>query len=235
MLKINNLVVGYPTKSLLHIENLSIESGEIVALIGKSGCGKSTLFSTIAGHLEPIDGTFFLDGKESVSDIKENIALTLQGFPLFHWLTVQENLKLATKMKNANNIDFLNVLKQFNAEHIADTYPSQLSGGEKCRASLSQAILTEPSLLMLDEPFTGLDTITKNSISKNIFSLTQKNRTSVIIITHDIHDAISYAQKIIILGQEDSNSLTKIVKIFNSNEDKVYEKIIAVLEMEYNK
>jgi len=235
MLKIDNLVVGYPTKSLLHIENLSIESGEIVALIGKSGCGKSTLFSTIAGHFEPIEGSFSLDGEEDILRIKENIALTLQGFPLFHWLTVEENLKLATKIKNAKNIDFSDILKQFNAQHIADVYPNQLSGGEKCRASLSQAILTEPSLLMLDEPFTGLDTITKNSISKNIFSLTQKNKTSVIIVTHDIYDAISYAQKIIILGKEDRDSLTKIVKIFNSSEDKVYEKIIATLEKEYNR
>lgn len=234
MLKIDNLVVGYPTKSLLHIENLSIESGEIVALIGKSGCGKSTLFSTIAGHLAPIEGSFSLDGDEDVLCIKENIALTLQGFPLFHWLTVEENLKLATKIKNAKNIDFSNVLKQFNSEHIADIYPSQLSGGEKCRASLAQAVLTKPSLLMLDEPFTGLDTITKNSISQNVFSFTKQNKTSVIIITHDIHDAISYAHKIIILGKKSNESLTEIVKMFNSSEDNVYEKIISILEKEYN-
>lgn len=234
MLKINELVVGYPTKSLLNIEKLSVESGEIVALIGKSGCGKSTLFSTIAGHLEPLKGGFTLDGNKDILYIKDNIALTLQGFPLFHWLTVLENLKMATKIKGAKDIDFYSVLKQFNAEHIANDYPLQLSGGERCRASLAQAVLTQPSLLMLDEPFTGLDTITKNAISRNIFSFTQKNDTSVIMITHDIHDAISYAKKIIILGQKSDETLTEIVKIFDSNEDRVYEKIISTLEKEYN-
>jgi len=233
MLKIDKLVVGYPTKTLLVIKNLSIKSGEIVALIGKSGCGKSTLFSTIAGHIDTIDGGFFLDGENDISYIKGNVALTLQGFPLFHWLTVEENLRLATKIKNSKNIDFNTVLKSFNAQHIAHVYPRQLSGGEKCRASLAQAILTKPSLLMLDEPFTGLDTITKNSISQNIFSFTKKNNTSVIMITHDIHDAVSYAHKIIVLGQKDSDSLSEIIKIFDSREDNVYESIISILEKEY--
>jgi len=233
MLKIENTLIGYDNNPIMEIDMLSIVPGEVTALIGKSGCGKSTLFSTIAGHIPMIKGNISLDGHTAQSYKKENIALTLQGFPLYHWLTVEENLALAAKIKDANNTQFTEILKQFSAEHLANVYPSQLSGGEKCRASLSQAILTEPTLLMLDEPFVGLDTITKNAIGENLFSFVKNHKIAALMITHDIHDAIEHAQKIIVFGQKRGSDITTIKHIFDSNQENVYQDIIDKLQEEY--
>jgi ABC-type nitrate/sulfonate/bicarbonate transport system ATPase subunit len=234
MMQLKDLLVGYSNKPLIEIKELFIKPGEVVALIGKSGCGKSTLFATIAGHIEPLRGEVFLDGFSDIHYKKEKIAMTLQGFPLFHWLTVRQGLELAAKVKNAKRVDFNLILTQFSAEHIADAYPSQLSGGEKCRASLSQAVLKEPALLLLDEPLVGLDTITKNSIGENVFSFVQKHKMSAIMITHDIHDAITYTQKVIVLARNDNEQISNIVKIFNTDEKDVYDKIVSTLEQEYS-
>jgi NitT/TauT family transport system ATP-binding protein len=233
MLEIKNALIGYDDEALMRIEHLSIQPGEVTALIGKSGCGKSTLCSTIAGHIPLIKGGIELNNHDEPSYMKKNISLTLQGFPLFHWLSVEENLILAANIKGSTNTNFDDILEQFSAKHIAKAYPSQLSGGEKCRASLAQAILTEPSLLMLDEPFVGLDTITKDSIGKNIFSFVKKNNISVLMITHEIHDAIEYAQKVVVLGREENTNLTIVKKIYKSDEKDVYQKIMQTLKKEY--
>ena len=236
MLKIKNLEVGYSWKAILKIEDLDIGDWEIISLIGKSGCWKSTLFQTLNWNLEKISWDFFIN-----SNSKNNISLTLQWFPLLNWLTVKENLELVAKIKWVKNINFNKILEEFEAEYLSNIYPNQLSWWEQCRASLCQAMLTKPNLLLLDEPFTGLDTVTKRNICKKLFSFTKKNKTSVIIITHDIYDAIEYSEKIIVFWKNKKN-ITEIKKRYSGlnlsekkfNLQKNFNKIVSTLEKEYN-
>ena len=232
-LTIEGLVAGHSSAHpVIEIEKLAIKKGEIVAMVGLSGCGKTTLLLTIAGLLEPIKGEILFEGNKSNSQYRRSkAAITLQNFPLFHWLTVRQNLQLAAKMRKLKNIDFDEVLDQCNALHLAKKYPRELSGGERCRASLSQALLINPCLLLLDEPFSGLDTITRQEVSENIFRFARDHNTSVLFVTHDVHDVAANANRALVLGKRDNNLTTSVCKEIknNGNTPDTFDSIIQAL------
>ena len=218
-LSIRNLVAGHsPAYPTITVEKLDIKKGEIIAMVGLSGCGKTTLLLTIAGLLEPIAGEIlFENSKNNAKYRRSKAAITLQNFPLFHWLTVRQNLQLAAKMRKLKNIDYDNILSQCNALHLAKKYPRELSGGERCRASLSQALLINPCLLLLDEPFSGLDTMTKQEVSENIFEFARQHNTAVLFVTHDVHDVAENASRVLVLGKNKDNNPTNICKEIQNN------------------
>ena len=232
-LTIKNLVAGHNSAHpTIKIEKLDIKKGEIIGMVGLSGCGKTTLLLTIAGLLEPISGEILFEGSESDTKYRRNnAAITLQNFPLFHWLTVRQNLQLAAKMRRLKNIDFDEVLTQCNALHLAKKYPKELSGGERCRASLSQALLINPSLLLLDEPFTGLDTMTRQEVSENIFKFARQHNTSILFVSHDVHDVAVSANRVLVLGKSDNNTPTSVCKEIknNGNHQNIIDSIIEAL------
>ena len=232
-LTIKNLVAGHNSdQPTIKVEELEIKKGEIIGMVGLSGCGKTTLLLTIAGLLEPISGEILFEGSKSDTKYRRNnAAITLQNFPLFHWLTVRKNLQLAAKMRRLKNIDFDKVLAQCNALHLAKKYPKELSGGERCRASLSQALLINPCLLLLDEPFTGLDTMTRQEVSENIFEFARQHDTSILFVSHDVHDVATSANRVLVLGKGDDNIPTSVCKEIknNGNHQNIIDSIIKAL------
>ena len=232
-LSIRNLVAGHSrTHPTITVEKLDIKKGEIIAMVGLSGCGKTTLLLTIAGLIEPIAGEIlFENSKNNAQYRRSKAAITLQNFPLFHWLTVRQNLQLAAKMRKLKNIDYDNILSQCNALHLAKKYPRELSGGERCRASLSQALLINPCLLLLDEPFSGLDTMTKQEVSENIFEFARRHNTAVLFVTHDVHDVAENASRVLVLGKNKDNNPTDICKEIQNNGayQNVFDSVIQAL------
>jgi len=180
---------------------LSLEAGRVLAIVGRSGCGKTTLLKTIAGVLPLLAGTIRIQGSSRDRGwCARHVSRTLQRFPLLHWRTVAGNLRLAARIQQVENLDIERVLSDFSALHLKDKYPRELSGGERCRASLAQAALTSPAILLFDEPFTGLDLHTKEEIAERLFSFSRTRETSAIFVTHDLHDAIAYSDTVAVLG-----------------------------------
>lgn len=202
--KIENLNKSFENRQILKNINIEIEKGQIVALIGKSGIGKSTLFNIMSGFENLDSGKIFLKG-ENITYKKKNIAYMTQKDLLLQHLTVFENLILVFKLKNiiSNNIrvNILNALKSFNLIEYKDFYPNQLSGGMKQKVTFLRTCLTPNDLLLLDEPFSKLDLITKQSIYTWFKSVTKKMDNTIIFITHDIQEAIFLANKVIVLSQ----------------------------------
>jgi NitT/TauT family transport system ATP-binding protein len=151
--------------------------------------------------LSPLKGDYLLSGKvpdRAISFV--SVSRTLQNFPLFHWLTVRENILLAAQIRRVPIVDLDALMRQFSAESLGDRYPHTLSGGERCRASLCQALIGQPHLMLLDEPFSGLDTLVKESIAGRLFKVARANATAVIFVTHDLYDAVAYADRVLVLG-----------------------------------
>jgi NitT/TauT family transport system ATP-binding protein len=132
----------------------------------------------------------------------------LQAFPLLHWLTVRQNLKLACRIRGVSPSQADEILLQLSASHLADLYPKQLSGGERCRASIAESVVGSPKLLLLDEPFTGLDLLVKEEVAQAMFNFAARNSISVILVTHDLEDATRFSDRVIVLGK---NPITQIV------------------------
>jgi len=228
ILLVEDLVVSHATAPILRLPHLEVNAAEVVAIVGRSGSGKTTLLSCIAGQLKPLSGTIsVLQNPADGRDLARHVSRTLQNFPLLHWLTVRENLALAAQIKNVDAADLDGLLRTFSAEELAERYPATLSGGERCRASLSQALLGTPSLLLLDEPFTGLDTMVKRTIAQSLFRIVRDRAAGIIFVTHDLNDALDYSDRVVVLG---SRNPTTVVGQFPSKQPDALSRVVALLE-----
>ena len=190
ILTINNLSKNYHTKDneIPAIKDLSMEvyKNEILAIVGPSGCGKSTLLSILANLEDKTSG-------EIIKDDNLKIGYMLQTDSLFPWLTVLEN----TKIGNNSNSDEL--LKKYGLIEFKNSYPSSLSGGMKQRVALIRTLMVNPSLILLDEPFSALDYQTRLALSNDLYQIIKNEGKTAILITHDIAEAISMADRVIVL------------------------------------
>ena len=178
--------------------SFSIQEGEFVSLVGPSGCGKSTVLNLIAGLLTPEQGQITLQGLPREHSVL-SIGYMLQKDHLFEWLTIYENVLLGLeiqKKKSKKAVAHVDRLWNFRSSH-----PSQLSGGMRQRAALIRTLALEPSLLLLDEPFSALDYQTRLSVSDDIWKILQKEGNTALLVTHDISEAISMSDRVIILSK----------------------------------
>lgn len=222
ILKVNNLNKKYHTiKSEIDaISDISftLKKGEIISIIGPSGCGKSTLLSIIGELDNDYDGTI---------DKKTNkIAYMLQSDALLPWLTVYENVVLGLIIQNKINHDNLQyvdyLFNLYNLNEFKNNYPDSLSGGMKQRIALIRTLALKPDILLLDEPFSRLDEQTKLMISNDVYNMCKCNNISVILVTHNISEAIYFSDRIIILTKRPS-IIKKIIEI-NINKNSLYER-----------
>ena len=211
LLKITNLKKIYHTKNK-EIEaisdfSLTLNENEFIALVGPSGCGKSTILKILSGIEEKSDGKV---------EIKENTKLgyMLQEDSLFDWLTIKENCLLGLKIQNILNNEteknVLRLLETYGLKDFINSYPSNLSGGMRQRVALIRTLAINPDILLLDEPFSALDYQSRLAVSDDVYKIIKKEKKSAIIVTHDIAEAISMADHIIVL----TNRPCKIKNIY---------------------
>jgi NitT/TauT family transport system ATP-binding protein len=217
ILEIENISKNYYSKdkettALLDI-SMNIYPGEFLVIVGPSGCGKSTLLNIIGG----ID-------KESSGVIRGNkdirIGYMLQSDSLFPWLTILDNALLGLKIKNdltKENINYVKkLLKTYGLSEFINSYPKELSGGMRQRVALIRTLAMKPDILLLDEPFSALDYQTRLKVCDDVYEIIKEENKTVIMITHDIGEACSLADRIVVLSERPG----KIKKIFNIKWDK---------------
>ncbi len=184
--------------------SFGIREGEFVAIVGPSGCGKSTLLSIIAGLLKPEGGTILVNNPDG-SPHYPKVGYMLQHDHLFEWRTVYKNVILGLEINHMITPEKLayvdKLLHDYELDKFKDKRPSELSGGMKQRAALIRTLATGPELLLLDEPFSALDYQTRLMVSADICRLIRRTGKTVIIITHDLSEAISLADRIIVLSR----------------------------------
>lgn len=182
--------------------SFQVKDGEFLAIVGPSGCGKSTLLSIIAGLLEPESGTLSF-GRSST------IGYMLQHDHLFEWRTIYQNvilgLELNKKVTKENTDYVLQLLKDYGLYSFKDKKPSELSGGMRQRAALIRTMAIRPDLLLLDEPFSALDFQTRMTVSADIGSIIRSAGKTAILITHDLSEAITLADRVLVLSGRPSN------------------------------
>ena len=185
--------------------NLEIKEDEIIAIVGKSGCGKSSLLSIISGLLDYTDGKIFYNKDLS-------FGYMFQSDTLFPWLTIKDNCNLGLKIKKMEpkEKELNDLLKKYELIDFANKYPDNLSGGMKKRVALIQTILTDPDILLLDEPFSALDYQTRIYIVNDVYNLVKSKHKAMILVTHDIEEAVSIANRIIILSNRPSSIIKEI-------------------------
>lgn len=195
------------TPALTHI-NLQVSEGEFVAVAGPSGCGKSTLLSIIAGLLVPEQGNVLYRGlspSDYCQDTVLKIGYMLQKDHLFEWRTIYQNVILGLELNHMvtkENTDYvLKLLKDYGLYAFKDSKPSELSGGMRQRAALIRTMAVHPNLLLLDEPFSALDFQTRLAVSADIASIIRKTGKTAILITHDLSEAITLADRVIVLSK----------------------------------
>ncbi|MDR0871917.1 MAG: ATP-binding cassette domain-containing protein [Prevotellaceae bacterium] len=199
ILAIHNINVSYGETAVLRDFNLTVERGAIYCLLGKSGCGKSTLLKTLCGILKSDAGEILLNG-EPLNPQKHSLGYIPQNYGLLDWLTVEKNLFLAQKIRHQKESD--------NAAHIIDCleigallkrYPRELSGGQQQRVALARAWLLQPDLLLMDEPFSSLDTFTAERSRELFLQLWRERKTTALFVTHNIREAVSVGKYIVLM------------------------------------
>ncbi len=210
MVDLRNVTVAFgaqgkrPIVVLEHI-NLSVEENEFVCVVGPSGCGKSTLLRIIMGLLTPTDGEVHYNGKK-VQEVCEGMAMVFQTFALFPWLTVVENVEIGLTgkllSKPEKHVKALNIIKAIGLEGFEEAYPRELSSGMRQRVGLARALVSDPAVLLMDEPFSSLDPLTAMHLREELLDLwLDPNVTpgSVIMVTHSVEEAVYMSDRIVVI------------------------------------
>ena len=208
ILEVINLSKIYQSKEneILAINdvNFSINKGEFVSIIGPSGCGKSTLLSAIAGLIPKTKGKILIDNEE-VFGITDKMGYMLQKDCLLEWRTILKNilfgLEIKGKIDNESKLYAEELLKKYELYDFKNKYPSELSGGMRQRVALIRTLATRPKILLLDEAFSALDYQTRIMVTNDIYEILRKENITVLLVTHDISEAISMSDKVIVLSK----------------------------------
>ena len=189
--------------------NLSIEDGEIVCLLGRSGCGKSTLLKAIAGLIQPVSGTIELHGKEVSSATRvtppeqRGIGMIFQDYALFPHLTVFDNIAFGLKKKTTEQVRqrVQDMLQLVNLYGLDKRYPHELSGGQQQRVAIARALANEPSILLLDEPFSNIDSQVRQHLVREIRDILKQQKVAGLFVTHSREEGFAFADTIALMGQ----------------------------------
>ena len=202
-LKVKDLKKYYNQKEpLIKNLNFSVNKGDIISFIGESGSGKTTFLKCLAGLEKINSGSIELNGNilnnenSFVEPNKRKIGFVFQDYPLFPHLNVLENISINLEKNFFSKIDY--ILDLTNLKHLKKRFPDQLSGGEQQRVCLARALVREPELLLLDEPFSNLDSNIKATIQEEIHKIIKETKTTTILVTHDISDTFNISDKILI-------------------------------------
>ncbi|GHV29400.1 ABC transporter ATP-binding protein [Bacteroidia bacterium] len=211
-LSINDLSISYGETSILHNFNLPVEEGNIYCLVGPSGCGKSTLLKAICGIIKPTNGEIRLKG-QTICPATQSFGYIPQQFGLLDWLTVKSNLFLGKKIRKIPSFPEENhIIEQLEIEPLLNRYPKELSGGQQQRVALARAWLLRPELLLMDEPFSSLDTFTTERSLELFLRLWKERRTTTLFVTHNLREAVRVGKYIIMLSKQPA----RVLEIFEN-------------------
>lgn len=200
-LKVKNVNLSFNNNEILKELNLTIDQGNFVAITGASGSGKTSLLRVICGLESPNQGEIILDNsllsnKEIfIPTEKRNIGLVIQEKVLFPHLNARQNIEFGVSSKTDKQNLSNEIMEKLNIKQLAEKYPHELSGGESQRVALARSIVIKPKLLMLDEPFTGLDKDLKMKIYPEIKSILQASKITALMVTHDLNEVKALADK----------------------------------------
>lgn len=225
MIQLTSVTFNYPhTSPLLNDFSLTISRGETWAILGPSGCGKTTLLYLLAGLRPPSSGQISIEG-ETLTRPRPRTGLILQDYGLLPWSTVRENVELGLRVRTfygedgkhtpvnfqpGNTVDYW--LARLGIHDMAGKYPSQLSGGQRQRTAIARTLALEPDLLLMDEPFSSLDAITREDLQNLTLSLCTEQNLTLVIVTHAIEEAVGLGRKILLLGDAPNQT----VRIFEN-------------------
>jgi NitT/TauT family transport system ATP-binding protein len=225
MIKINSLTFGYlPNAPLFQNFDLRIERGETWAVLGSSGCGKTTLLYLLSGLKFPNAGEIIIDG-EALTRPRPRTGLILQDYGLLPWASVRENIELGMRVRDFYGPDGKHTprnyrpsgnlteywIRRLGLEQAADQFPGQISGGQRQRTAIARTLALQPDLLLMDEPFSSLDAITREDLQTLTLNLCAENDITLVIVTHAIEDAAALGKKILLL-QPAPNTAARIFK-----------------------
>lgn len=209
MILFKNITKKYRTKKILNDITLEIDKGTLVALIGESGCGKTTLLKMLNRLIKPTSGDIFINN-ENIKNINEinlrrNMGYVIQNTGLFPHMTIKENIELIPKIEKKERAEIqektikLMQMVGLVPEDFLERYPSELSGGQQQRIGIARAFAMDPEIVLMDEPFSALDPMTRSDLQDQIMSLQAKWKKTIVFVTHDMDEAIKIADKICIM------------------------------------
>ncbi len=223
-LEVKNLCYSYhtlegETQALLDI-SFDVKDGEFFAIVGPSGCGKSTLLSLLCGLISPEEGTILIDGLPR-EESHAAIGYMLQKDHLFEWRSILSNVSLGLEIQNRLDeqakAELLRMLDTYGLSQFRDAKPGQLSGGMRQRAALIRTLALKPDILLLDEPFSALDYQTRLEVCDDISTIIRTQKKTAILITHDLSEAISVADRVLILSNRPA-TVKKVITISFASE-----------------
>ena len=222
-LEIENLCIEFENKIIVKDINLKVNKGELVSIVGVSGTGKSTIFNAVAGLISPKYGNIYLN-KENIVNKKGKVSYMLQKDLLLPFRTTIDNIALPLLIKGVNKEDAYkkinNYIDKFGLKNQEFKYPNKLSGGQRQRAALLRTYMFSSDMILLDEPFSALDFITKKNIHKWYMDIGKELNLTTLLITHDIDEAIYLSDKIYILASNgEYSTLSKEIEINLENRD----------------
>ncbi len=213
MIQFERISKRYKTKQVLNQITFTINSGSLVAIIGESGCGKTTLLKMINRLIKPTSGTISIDGKSigSIDEValRRKIGYVIQQTGLFPHMTVKENIELIPKLEKMppkdveDNTKKLMQMVGLDCDEFLNRYPTELSGGQQQRIGVARAFATDPDIILMDEPFSALDPITRSDLQDELVQLQAKLKKTIVFVTHDMDEAIKIADMICIMKDGD--------------------------------
>ncbi|MEM9457697.1 MAG: ATP-binding cassette domain-containing protein [Myxococcota bacterium] len=222
LVSVRDLALGYSGKTTIVVDELDIARGTVTTLLGPSGCGKSTLLDAINGLKEPLGGTLRWHGDGTSSSFHPSfhppfhrMGRTFQHFPMLPWLRVEEHFVQRAKIIGAR-IDARESLARLGVEHLARRFPMTLSGGERARCAIALGLAGNANLLLLDEPFNGLDYWIRSSIVERLREIAHEEGIGMIVVTHELADASAISDNILILG----GSPTSVVRSLHQGNER---------------
>ena len=210
MITFTHIYKSYNGKEIISDFNLTIESGTFLTIIGTSGAGKTTVLKMINGLVLPDKGEIRIDGKniadENLIALRRNIGYVIQGNILFPHLSVAENIAYVLVLKNYPKSDISRIvaekLKLVNlAPELAERFPHELSGGQQQRVGIARALAANPNIILMDEPFGALDSITRKQLQRELKALHQLSGATIVFVTHDITEALTLGTKVLVLDK----------------------------------